>query len=301
MICKIYTLRLNENEGCIIIEDEAGEMLASSGCVEGIPTLSTQFCQAWIENPLPEVEIWESDVADISNAYTEEFGYLFTPQVESEEETFEEWLVGNGLKITLPKSDLEELEEQWHSMNHLYEIVCEESEDEDDEPNAPTYQQYQNCERKLYRMVDKLKNQLSEIPSEIITFTDMYGNTYNTLKECEEGELRHKLFLEEQEEVRMAEYYKENPRGGNGEKKHKLVKRKDLQPKVDFNLLPNASGIIWSALTLLRDGAIDINHEIYKNAVKTANNLDLFMLCMKNPKFATLSSIKIEKLLNKKI
>lgn len=284
------------NNVCLIAENELGEIIATSGCGEEEPLITEGFIRFWASEGFPA----EMDI-DISLLYLEDyFEKLNSGEFDSEmEETFEEWLVGNGLEITLPKSDLEELEDQWNSMNHLYGIVCEESEDEDDEPNAPTYQQYQACENQLYRMVDKLKNQLSEIPSEIITFTDMYGNTYNTLKECEEGELRHKLLLEEQEEVRMAEYYKENPRGGNGEKKHKLVKRKDLQPKVDFNLLPNASGIIWSALTLLRDGAIDINHEIYQHAVKTANNLDLFMQCMKNPKFATKASHEIEKILNK--
>lgn len=358
MICKIYTLRLNENEGCIIIENEAGEMIASSGCESSVPTLCTKFCQAWVSNPLPEVEIWEE--GDINYAYTEEFGYLFTPQIENEEEryhsedemfeeeTFEEWLIGNGLEITLPKSDLEELEDQWNSMNHLYGIVCEESEDEDDEPNAPTYQQYQACENQLYRMVDKLKNQLPEIPSEITTFTDMYGNVYDTLEQCEQGEQKITFqstlnpnipanWIENalQKEIPISPYSQAYL--GNLEKEarnnepmeydtieeilasklrpiydevlelgeynikkfsHKLVKRKDFQPRVDFQLLVNSSSDIWNAGHLLGISE-DPNNPTVKLGQDSVKNLILFFKLMSNPKFATRASFEIEKILNK--
>ena len=251
MLVKISTIRLNAIEGCIIVENAAGELIASSGCEEGIPTLSTQFCNAWIANPLPEVEIWEGDIADISNAYTEEFGYLFPQEELFEEETFEEWLVGNGLEINLPKSDLEELEDQWNLMNHLYEIVCGESEDEEDEPNAPTYPQYQACENQLYGMVDKLKE---EIASQSIV-----------------------------KELGIT---------------HKLVKRKNPQPRVDFQMLVNSSSQIWNAGHLLGLGQ-DPNNEVIKEGQESVKNLELFFKNMANPKFATKASFEIAKYYDK--
>lgn len=143
-------------------------------------------------------------------------------------------------------------------------------------------------------------NQLPEIPSEIQTFTDMYGNVYDSLEACEEGEkqITFQSMTKAEKEIENDMYLSNlEKEARKSMKKHKLVKRKDLPKRVDFSLLPNAASVIWSAVLLFGQEVIDVNSDIYQNAVKTANNLDLFMQCMKNPKFATLSSIEIEKLL----
>lgn len=230
MICKIYTLRLNENEGCIIIENEAGEMLASSGCEEGIPTLSTQFCQAWIENPLPEVEIWESDVADISNAYTQEFGYLFPAEIES----------------------------------YYSKLSLEEA--------------YGN----------KLPS-----PSEIGFTSKLNPNTpANWIENA----------LQEEIPILHSEYEKDfldnlEKEARQNMKKHKLVKRKDLPKRVDFEMLVNSSSLIWNAGHLLGISE-DPNNPTVIEGQEAVKNFLLFLQLMKNPKFATKASIEIEKFLS---
>ena len=276
---------------CLIAENELGEIIATSGCGEEEPLITERFIRFWAESGFPA----EMDI-EISELYLEDL------IIDSEdEETFEEWLASMGLESSLPKSDLEELEEQWHSMNHLYEIVCEESEDEEDEPNAPTYRQYESCERQLYRMVDKLKNKLPSPPSEIQTFTDMYGNVYDSLEACEEGEKQitfQSMTIAEkkiEDDMYLANLEKE---ARKSMKKHKLVKRKDLPKRVDFEMLVNSSSLIWNAGHLLGISE-DPNNPTVSEGQEAVKNFLLFLQLMKNPKFATRASFEIEKLLNK--
>lgn len=220
---------------CLSLEDENGNVIASSGCYPEFPILTKQFVQDWFEGDFSEIEIieaidgilWEQDLG-------------FMPITES--------------------------------------------------------------------------NQLPEIPSEITTFTDKFGNVYDSLQACEEGELRHKhtneseftqnILIAQREKtakrIELEKYYdlvQLEKEGRQNLRKHVLVKRKDMQPRVDFSLLPNAASVIFNAAKLLGEGIITIDSEEYQEAVKVANNLDFFMQCMKNPKFATLSSFELEKLL----
>lgn len=212
---------------CLSLEDENGNIIASSGCYPEFPILTKSFVKYWFEGDFSEIEIieaidgilWEQDLG-------------FMPITEN--------------------------------------------------------------------------NQLPSPPQEITTFTDKFGNVYDSLEACEEGEKQHinselhyQALEEEYQNVAMAYQLEEMEREARQNlRKHVLVKRKDMQPRVDFQLLVNSSSDIWNAGHLLGISE-DPNNPTVKLGQDSVKNLMLFFKLMSNPKFATRASFEIEKILNK--
>lgn len=265
---------------CLSLEDENGNIIASSGCYPEFPTLTKQFVRDWFEMDFMGIEITEMGneilwVTDSGNILITEDNQLSSPPSEIYLET------DQPLITSETEAHLIEVEQYFQQM------LVEEGLKE----------QY----------LDFINSEAEQFSQEIDKLMDAQVSDWQEMEDLSnESEFTQNILIAQREKttkrIELERYYdlvQLEKEGRQNLRKHKLVKRKDLQPKVDFSLLPNASGIIWTALTLLKDGAIDINHEIYQHAVKTANNLDLFMQCMKNPKFATLSSFELEKLLSK--
>jgi len=158
-------------------------------------------------------------------------------------------------------------------------------------------------------------NQLPEIPSEIITFTDKFGNVYDSFQQmlAEEGLQRKdkgqfldfinnegEHFSQEVDKLMDAQFDLEamDYEARKNLKKHTLVKKANLQPRVDFQLLVNSSSDIWNAGHLLGISE-DPNNPTVKLGQDSVKNLMLFFKLMSNPKFATRASFEIEKILNK--
>ena len=80
-------------------------------------------------------------------------------------------------------------------------------------------------------------------------------------------------------------------------KKHKLVKRQDLPKKVNFEMLVTSPYSIWNGG--YEKAETQSLTETVQQGELAAQNLELFISLMKNPKFATKASFEIEKILKK--
>lgn len=80
-------------------------------------------------------------------------------------------------------------------------------------------------------------------------------------------------------------------------KKHKLVKKQDLPKKVNFEMLVTSPYSIWNGG--YEKGETQSITETVQQGELAAQNLELFISLMKNPKFATKASFEIEKILKK--
>jgi len=282
----------NGENVCLIATNELNEVIATSGCGEEEPLITEKFIRFWAESGFPsqmDIEISELYLEDNqlpenpSEIYLETESYktgdfgqsIFTGndiacEKWKEENPFLDKF-GNAYK-TLQQCENGEIKAGLAATKAFLEMECQIVEEEfyNENPTGGEHSFHQILVEEGIERKDK---------DSYLDFVNFEKEARNNLIDSAEklDELMDKIF----------------------EPKHVLIKRANLPKRVDFSLLPNASGIIWSALTLLKDGAIDINHEIYQHAVLTANNLDLFMSLMPNPKFATVSSFQIEKQLNK--
>jgi len=81
------------------------------------------------------------------------------------------------------------------------------------------------------------------------------------------------------------------------DRKHKLVKKQDLPRKVNFEMLITSPYSIWNG-GYEKAETQSINETVQQGEL-AAQNLELFISLMKNPKFATKASFEIEKILKK--